>query len=166
MAGDYQGSEQLARAWLLLLHLDLWRTWNADPASPFHGLVDLDHVALMGHSRGGEAASVAASLTSRSEAPVAGLVLWPANQRVRAVVAIAPSDGQFGSPVVLEDTDLLELQGRLDADVRGWVGRLAVHPDDGHRDAFKPRSGPTARITDSSTPCGAAATTARAAASS
>jgi acetyl esterase/lipase len=47
------------RAWLLLQHLDLWRTWGEDDASLFHGQVDMERVALMGHSRGGEAAAAA-----------------------------------------------------------------------------------------------------------
>ena len=61
-AGDHKGSEQTVRAWLLLLHLDQWRTWNAEAGGPLAGRVDLGRVALIGHSRGGEAAAVAASL--------------------------------------------------------------------------------------------------------
>lgn len=121
-ADDYNGQEQIVRAWLLLLHLDQWRAWNADPASPFHGKVDLARVALMGHSRGGEAASVAAMLASRPTAPSSTLVPWPLGLRVRAVVGIAPSDGQYTSLVVLNDTDLLEIHGGHDGDARGWMG--------------------------------------------
>ena len=121
-ADDWQGQEQVVRAWLLLLHLDQWRAWNQQPASPFHGMVDMDRVALMGHSRGGEAASVAAMLAARTTAPGASLAPWPSGLRVRAVVGIAPSDGQYSSPVVLKDVDLLELQGGHDSDVRGWIG--------------------------------------------
>jgi dienelactone hydrolase len=122
-ASDWGGREQVVRAWLLLLHLDQWRTWNADPASPFHGLVDLDRVALVGHSRGGEAASVAASLAGRSASPEPGVDPWPVGLSVRAVVAIAPSDGQYSrGPVVLQGTDLLTLQGGHDSDATSWMG--------------------------------------------
>ena len=122
MAGEWQGSEQLVRAWLLLLHLDLWRTWNVEPGNPFEGLVELDRVALMGHSRGGEAASVAASLAGAASAPRSGMAPWPTGFHVRAAVAIAPSDGQFGTPVYLRGTDLLELGAGYDSDARGWMG--------------------------------------------
>ena len=121
-ADDWDGAEQVVRAWLLLLHLDAWRTWNEQPGSPVAGRVDMDRVALIGHSRGGEAASLAASLATRSTAPDFNLVPWPTGLRVSAVVAIAPSDGQYPSPIVLRDVDLLELQGGHDSDVRGWIG--------------------------------------------
>lgn len=120
-ADDWHGSEQLVRAWLLLLHLDQWRTWNDQPGSPFHGMVDMARVALIGHSRGGEAASIAAMLAVRPSAPSSAVAPWPAGLRVQAVVGIAPSDGQYGTPVVLQDVDLLELQGGHDSDVRGWI---------------------------------------------
>ena len=122
-AGDWGGREQLVRAWILLLHLDQWRTWTADPASQFHGLVDLDRVALIGHSRGGEAASVAASLANHDGAPDADMLRWPNGLQVHAVVAIAPSDGQYASgPVVLNGTDYLTLHGGHDSDATSWMG--------------------------------------------
>jgi dienelactone hydrolase len=121
-ADDWHGSEQAVRAWLLLLHLDQWRTWNDQPSSPFRGMVDMNRVALVGHSRGGEAASIAAMLATGSSAPSNLLEPWPLGLRVKAVVAIAPSDGQYGSPVLLKDVDLLEVQGGHDSDARGWIG--------------------------------------------
>jgi dienelactone hydrolase len=122
-ASDWGGREQLVRAWFLLLHLDQWRTWTADPMSPYHGLVDLDRVGLIGHSRGGEAASVAASLAGRGEAPDPDMRPWPTGLRVRAVVGIAPSDGQYSSgQVVLTETDYLTLHGGHDSDATSWMG--------------------------------------------
>ena len=53
-AGDL-GEENDARGWLLLKHLELWRNWNGQEDSPFHDRVDLANIALIGHSRGGEA---------------------------------------------------------------------------------------------------------------
>jgi hypothetical protein len=121
-AGDWQGSEQLVRAWLLLLHVDQWRDWNADPTGPFAGRVDLDRVAVIGHSRGGEAAAVAAMLADRTDPPRAGLDPWPTGLRISAVVAIAPSDGQYAPGVRLENVDFLTLQGGFDSDARAWSG--------------------------------------------
>jgi len=48
-----------ARAELMQKHLDLWNDWNSPGGAPpfgtlFSGLVDLQHVGTMGHSRGGE----------------------------------------------------------------------------------------------------------------
>lgn len=48
-----------ARAWLLLEQLRIWRAWNADAGNPLHGRVDMEHIALIGHSRGGEAVVLA-----------------------------------------------------------------------------------------------------------
>ena len=121
-AGDYGGDEQDVRAWLLLLHLDQWRSWSATPGGPLEGKVDMDRVALVGHSRGGEAAAVAASLADLDGSFNPTLRPWPVGLAVRAVVAIAPSDGQFGPNVRLQGVDLLELAGGHDADARAWSG--------------------------------------------
>ncbi len=121
-AGDYLGNEQAVRAWLLLLHLDQWRAWNAEPGGLLAGRVDMDRVALIGHSRGGEAAAVAASLAGLDGSFNPTLRPWPTGLAVKAVVAIAPSDGQYSPAVQLEGVDLLELTGGHDADARAWSG--------------------------------------------
>ncbi len=120
-ADDYHGNEQLVRAWLLLVHLDAWRAWSA-PGGPLAGRIDLDRVALIGHSRGGEAASVAASLSSAATPPRPGMTPWPTGLDIDAVVSIAPSDGQFTGALRLEGVDFLTLQGGWDADARAWSG--------------------------------------------
>ena len=51
--------QQAARGWLLLEHLRLWHEWANNPQNPFYGKVNLNEVALGGHSRGGEAAATA-----------------------------------------------------------------------------------------------------------
>jgi hypothetical protein len=121
-ASDWQGDEQLARAWLLLLHVDQWRTWDADPRSPFHERVDLERVALVGHSRGGEASSVAAMLAGQATPPRAGMEPWPTDLAFRAVVSIAPSDGQYSPAPTLDGVDFLTLQSGYDSDARAWSG--------------------------------------------
>jgi hypothetical protein len=52
--------ENNVRGWLLLKHLEVWKSWNADRGNPFSGKVDMDNIALIGHSRGGEAVGHAA----------------------------------------------------------------------------------------------------------
>ncbi len=51
---DYAGLEMPVRAWMLLRHADLFGGWNAQPGHPLAGRVDLQRIALVGHSRGGE----------------------------------------------------------------------------------------------------------------
>jgi len=53
--------QQAVRGWMLLEHLKLWKEWNEAEGNPFHGKVDMARIALMGHSRGGEAAATAAA---------------------------------------------------------------------------------------------------------
>ncbi len=53
--------QQAVRGWMLLEHLKLWKEWNQAEGNPFHGKVDMSRIALMGHSRGGEAAATAAA---------------------------------------------------------------------------------------------------------
>ncbi|HEX5827168.1 MAG TPA: hypothetical protein VFY23_06585 [Candidatus Limnocylindrales bacterium] len=121
-AGDWGGAEMKVRAWLLLRHLDQWRTWNAEPGGMLEGRVDMDRVALIGHSRGGEAASVAAASVHLEDGFDPTLRPWPEGLGVRSVVSIAPSDGQIGRSVRLDGVDFLTLSGGHDADARAWSG--------------------------------------------
>ena len=127
LLGGLRG-ENDARALLLLAHLQLWSAWEASTA-PGMPRVDLDRVALVGHSRGGEAAAIAAALDRIGRLPDDALA--PLAERVggpygvRAVVAFAPSDGQFrvgDTPTRLVGFDYLVLQGGFDADVSSFVG--------------------------------------------
>ena len=59
------------------------------------GKVDLDRVALMGHSRGGEAVAHAAAFNRLRYYPDDTSLEFDFNFGVRAVVAIAPVDGQY-----------------------------------------------------------------------
>lgn len=55
--GELRWGENAVRGWLLLKHLEVWRRWNRETDNPFFGRVDLNRIALIGHSRGGEAAA-------------------------------------------------------------------------------------------------------------
>ncbi len=114
---DGEFEEMPLRAWLLLQHLRQWREWNASPGNPFAGKVDLDRVALIGHSRGGEAVAWAAHLNERAMDPVKSVDDFGFG--IRGVVSIAPSDayaGPGGRKPNLGDTDYLLLAGGHDAD--------------------------------------------------
>src|SRR4030042_474974 len=52
--------ENDCRGWLLLKHIELWHRWNKEPDNIFFSMVDTGNIALIGHSRGGEAVAIAA----------------------------------------------------------------------------------------------------------
>jgi dienelactone hydrolase len=130
VAGDGRGTEQPLRVRVLLEHLRAWAAWASD-GGPFDGRVDLEQVALIGHSRGGEAAAHAAAIArDPSQAPGPD---WPALDdavQVRAVVAIMPSDGGWepaAGPRRLRDVSYLVLGAGLDGDATTWQGLAQYH---------------------------------------
>jgi len=117
--------ENDARGWMLLKHLEAWEGFTADPDNPFHGKVDWDRIALMGHSRGGEAVGHAAAFNQLRHYPDDANVTFDFNYRIRSLVAIAPVDGQYlpaDRPVPLEDVNYLVFHGSHDGDVTSFAG--------------------------------------------
>jgi dienelactone hydrolase len=75
----------LARAELLLAHLDAFRDINTNGGNDFdqlQGKLDFSRVGLMGHSRGGEGVDKAVTVNASREFP----------HNLRAVFALAPTD--------------------------------------------------------------------------
>jgi hypothetical protein len=141
--GSWRGglaTENDGRGWMLLRHLDVWRGWNEGSDNPFAGKVDMDRIALIGHSRGGEAAAIAASFNRLERYPDDGKVELGGGFAIRAVIAIAPSDGQYtpaGQQTPLQDVSYLVIQGGHDADVSTFMGsrqwrRLRLSAGSGH----------------------------------
>ena len=124
---DFGGAEMDVRAWLLLQHLEVLRGWNSDSGHPLHTRLDLDRVALIGHSRGGEAAVLAAGIEAGVR-EIGGDLPVPRGFGIRSVVGLAPSDGMArGAPPVLRDADYLVIQGAHDGDLPGFSGLRAYH---------------------------------------
>lgn len=124
-SGDLGRKETAARAWLVLQHLAAWRNWNGTPGNPFHGKVDLENIALIGHSRGGEAVAAATVLNKLSHYPEDAAVKFDFNFAIKSVIALAPTDDNYkpaGQPLVLENVNYLVLHGAHDSDLTSFVG--------------------------------------------
>ncbi|MCB8967480.1 MAG: MFS transporter [Ardenticatenaceae bacterium] len=128
---DWLGQEKLseendARGWLLLEHLRLWRAWQETAVSPFYHKIDMTRIALIGHSRGGEAVAVAAAFNRLPRYPDYATMRFNYDFDIRAVIAIAPVDGQYKPadvPLPLQDVHYLVLQGSHDMDVTTFMGQ-------------------------------------------
>ncbi|BBI36291.1 hypothetical protein KCTCHS21_56900 [Cohnella abietis] len=109
------------RAWILLKHIQQIQQFSVQEESPFYNRVDFTQVALLGHSRGGQAAAMAADRS-----------LWfpdedglpePDSYSVQAVIGIAPTDTPVDGKVTeLKDISYLTLQGAKDADLVNFYG--------------------------------------------
>ena len=119
------GDENDARAFVLLEHLNVWDIWNQTQGHAFEGKVDMDRIALIGHSRGGESAAHAAAFNRLERYPDDANVKLDYNFNIRSVIAIAPCDGQYkpaGHPTALENVNYLVIHGGHDADVAAFMG--------------------------------------------
>jgi len=118
-------AQQPARGWMLLEHLRLWHAWAKDPKNPFYGKVDLNSIAVGGHSRGGEAAATAAFFNKLEYYPDDANIHFNYHYAIRSVVAIAPADGQYKPAQEwrrLNDVNYFTLQGANDSDVAQFQG--------------------------------------------
>ncbi|MBI9063575.1 MAG: hypothetical protein JEZ14_16450 [Marinilabiliaceae bacterium] len=123
-AADYN-NENDARGWLLLEHLKCWKQWNTESDNPFFDKVNMDQIALIGHSRGGEAVAIAAAFNTLSHYPDDARITFDYHFNIKSVIAIAPIDGQYKPSKVstpLENVNYLILQGSHDADVSFFSG--------------------------------------------
>ena len=128
--------ENDGRGWLLLKHLQAWQRFNADPDGPFAGRVDMNNIALIGHSRGGEAVALAAAFNRLERYPDDASLEFDFNFNIRSIVSIAPVDGQYlpaDRRAPLNDVNYLVFHGSHDGDVTSFHGlrifnRLRLDP--------------------------------------
>jgi hypothetical protein len=117
--------ENDARGWLLLQHLAQWRDWSAEPGHRFENRVDMDRVALIGHSRGGEAVGIAAAFNALDRYPDDASVDFEFGFNLRGVIAIAPVYGQYEPrerPTPIRDVNYFTIHGDMDGDVQSFEG--------------------------------------------
>ena len=121
-SGDFMGKEMPARAWLLLKHLEQWATWANDPTHGLYQKADLNNVVLAGHSRGGEAAPIAAQFNKLSHFPDNANEKFDFHFGIKGVIAIAPTDKRYDRRIKLQDINYLTLQGSYDSDEASFFG--------------------------------------------
>ena len=137
----FNNTEIPARGWLLLQHLKQWRDWNRTAGTPFHQAVDMDNIGLVGHSRGGEGAAVAARFNTLPALPDDAKESFDFGFSIESVVALAPTDYRYARQpgIELENVSYLTLAGSYDIDERSLFGirqfqRTSFTEDD---DGFK-----------------------------
>lgn len=122
--GNMRG-ENDARGWMLLKHLEVFRALNDSAGKPLFGKIDMKRIALMGHSRGGEAVAIAGAFNRLSHYPDDATVRFDFNFDIKALVAIAPVDGQYlpaDRPTPVSDYNYLVIHGSHDGDVSSFMG--------------------------------------------
>lgn len=124
-SGDFRGKEMPARAWLLLKHLEQWQNWNSDPNHDLAFKVDMENIMLVGHSRGGEAVSIAAAYNKLPYFPDNAKEKFDFKFNIKGVVAIAPTDYRYQRKISLKNLNFLSLQGSYDADETSFWGMRA-----------------------------------------
>ncbi|WP_405222311.1 alpha/beta hydrolase family protein [Dokdonia sp. Asnod1-B02] len=117
--------ENDARGWILLEHLKAWHEWNKDLESKFYKKVDTMQIALLGHSRGGEAVAHAALLNKLTHYPDDATIAMDYNYNINTIIAIAPVDGQYepgNTRTSLKDINYFVMHGAQDGDVSSYAG--------------------------------------------
>lgn len=122
--------ENDARGWMLLQHLRAWEQFSRTEGNPFEGKVDMERIALIGHSRGGEAVAHAAAFNRLDRYPDNANVEFDFGFAIRSIVAIAPVDGQYRPAdqfMPLRDVNYLVFHGSHDGDVTSFHGLRQYH---------------------------------------
>ncbi|MBL0938260.1 MAG: MFS transporter [Gemmatimonadaceae bacterium] len=118
-------NENDARGWMLLKHLEVFRALNDSTGKPLFGKIDMTRIALMGHSRGGEAVAIAGAFNRLPAYPDDATQRFNFNFDIKSLIAIAPVDGQYRpaeQPTPVSDYNYLVIHGSHDGDVSSFSG--------------------------------------------
>ena len=127
--GKGVGNENDARAILLLENIRYLFQENKNPQSPFYQSFQEEEVYLGGHSRGGEAAHLAADFSRQEVYPDNGTTSLNYPLSVKGVITLSPTSAQYtpaGHFSALKDVNYLTIHGSHDCDVSDFMG------DDGY----------------------------------
>jgi dienelactone hydrolase len=142
--GSLRG-ENDARAWMLLKHLQSFKAFNDTAGKPLYHKIDMTRIALMGHSRGGEAVGIAGAFNRLSRYPDDATIKFDFGFDIKAIVAIAPVDGQYKPAdqfTPLSNYNYLVIHGAHDGDVSTFSGLSMYNrikytrPDGGFKSAI------------------------------
>jgi len=117
--------ENDARGWLLLEHLAQFRDWNGEAGHYFFNKIDMQRLALIGHSRGGEAVGIAAAFNTLDYYPDDASQEFDFDFNISGVIAIAPVYGQYeprSRPTPVTDVNYFTIHGDMDGDVQSFEG--------------------------------------------
>ena len=119
VSGDING-----RAWLLLKHIEEIESLSTQQDTRFFNKVDMDHIALIGHSRGGQAAILATKFNELERYPNNANMRFDFDYNIETVIALAPTDYQTLSDrkVEVDDVNYLLLGGSYDSDLSEFEG--------------------------------------------
>ncbi len=126
------------RTWMLIQHLLQIDKYKEMPKSPFYQKVDMHRVAIMGHSRGGQAAAMVGDYQKwfDDDPSIAGME----DIDIQAVIGIAPTDRRVDNKrAELDSVSYLTLQGARDGDVQNYHGdrQFSRTSIEGDSDRFK-----------------------------
>lgn len=117
--------ENDARGWLFLKHFQAWRDFTESEDNPLFRMVDWENLAVMGHSRGGEAVGHAAAFNRLTHYPDDANLTFDFGFDIKSVIAIAPVDGQYlpaDQRVPVENVNYFTFHGTHDGDVTTFHG--------------------------------------------
>ncbi|RKL68824.1 alpha/beta hydrolase [Salipaludibacillus neizhouensis] len=109
------------RAWVLMQHLQQIQDYEKEEDNPFYNRINFDQVAIVGHSRGGQAAAMVADYKKwfEEDTTLSGME----DIHIESVVGIAPTDKTVDDERArLEEVNYLLLQGSRDGDVNTFQG--------------------------------------------
>ncbi|MFS0722278.1 chlorophyllase/cutinase-like alpha/beta fold protein [Paenibacillus sp. 1P07SE] len=115
--------DYILRAWLLLHHLRTIDELSQASGTLMSGKADLSSIALIGHSRGGQAAALAAGYEAYFTVADKEEYLTGLEYDITAVVAIAPTDKKLEERNLrFNDLNYLTIHGANDSDVTSFDG--------------------------------------------
>ena len=114
------------RSWLLLKHLTQLKELNQKDDSKFYQKLNFDKVALAGHSRGGQAAAMAANYENFFDDE--NLYNNLSDINIKAVAALAPTDKLIDNKRAnLNNIAYMVIQGSKDSDIYDFRGNKQFH---------------------------------------